>query len=196
MTTSSIFRVNWQFIVGNAPINDDWLKISYLIIYWHAVNSCGSSELHSLHTQTKWAQINRRTVAHCVADESVSSHCEACDWLLSECCWGAELISQGLAEWTSWSVETLTVWPGLALVCFCSQTYYNDSSLSRLLDSHISHSAAVLSHLTCDSPNLAFEKSPNETGHMRPEADPDEVEVVEFAPFFLKTVFVDIIHKI
>lgn len=95
-----------------------------------------------------------------------------------------------------WGDLDCLAWSCSCLFLFADILHYNDSSLFLLLDSHISRSAAVLSHLTCDSPNLASEKSPNETGHMRPEADPDEVEVVEFAPLFLKTVFVDMMDKI
>lgn len=51
-------------------------------------------------------------------------------------------------------------------------------------DSH-NHLAAIQSHLTCDSPDLPFEKGANESGDVRPEADSDEVEVLQFAPLFL-----------
>lgn len=57
-------------------------------------------------------------------------------------------------------------------------------SLWSLSDSH-NHLAAIQSHLTCDSPDLPFEKSADETGDVRPEADSDEVEVLQFAPLFL-----------
>lgn len=39
--------------------------------------------------------------------------------------------------------------------------------------------------LTCDSSNLPLEYSSHETGDVRPDTDPDEVEGFQFAPKFL-----------
>lgn len=43
----------------------------------------------------------------------------------------------------------------------------------------------IQSRLTCDSPDLPFEESADKTRNVSPEADADEVEVLQFAPLFL-----------
>lgn len=123
-------------------------------------------EPHCFCTQTDWGDINRRTVQRCAGDKRASS--------------------RRLTEVDIEERDPRTSRPVLIPLPLCSHTCCdgNGSDFLSVFFPPVGGSD-IRPHLTCDSSDLPFEKGPNETCHVSPEADADEVEVLHFAPLFL-----------
>lgn len=108
---------------------------------------------------------------HCAKDKSASSHC---------------LTEVVIKERAEDCLSCPCSFPSLfADVLRQQRVQFSFVVFLRALRDFREHLEGIQSRLTCDSPDLPSEKGPNKPCDVSPEADADEVEVLQFATLFL-----------